>query len=134
MAALISHQRVATQEEGDALLAQYTHTCGYTRAWRHDTDPLLIWFLPDCPADAVITALKNAMPAIVRQAYFNQVVANDPTLDARRRIIAVVNEARQLATSWLNKHTNEDISLFLQSGERLHDFILQELIAQGAVQ
>lgn len=133
MAALLSHQRVASKEEVDALITQYTHTCGYVRAWADPHDPFLIWFLPQCPADAVSTALVAAMPGIVRQAYLNQVVPSDPTFDPRVQVLAVIAGARTLAITWLNKHTTEDISLFVQDGERLRDLIIAELVAQGAI-
>lgn len=117
-----------TQDDINALLAQYTHTCGYTRAWQDSVDPLWIWLLPDCPADAVIDGLKINISNYVVAAYNNQL-----SQDMYQRVVAIIEETEKDALNWLNQHTYERLVNFIGQPARLHALVVAELIAQGAI-
>lgn len=132
---IIGYQRMSDPVEWEAVQQAYTHTCGFTRAWKDPYDPLLVWLYPECPVDAVITELQMLITGFTASAVAALTNLDAPDSDKHIRILKILEDITKMAVEWLNdKNTTEEISQFLQADNRLRTIILDELIALGAVQ
>jgi len=129
MASLLSHYLATSLEDVASHLLQVTHTCGYVRGWVDPLNPLLVWFLPTCPADAAIAALKAAIPTFVS----NQLAATSTIADPYEQVQAIINFVTDNANAWINANTYDHLATFLHASQRLRPFILQEMITQGII-
>jgi hypothetical protein len=128
----IINYHLATDQSGvQAQLA--SHTCpldGYVYAWADPTNPLLVWELETCPADAVITALQ------VNIGNFVNVHVNytNTITDVHQRVLAIIDKAREDAVNWLNLYTSPEIAGFISSQTaQLQGYILDALNTQGVI-
>lgn len=129
MVAILSHYVATDANDVAAKLQALTHTCGYTRGWVDPINPLLIWFLPDCPADAAETALAAVVVSSVTTHIKAQAYIKDPF----DQIQAIINAVTGDASQWIDVNANTHLAVFLHSLPILRPFIIQELINQGLV-
>jgi hypothetical protein len=130
MAALLSHYLASSPDDAAARLTTLTHTCGYTRGWLDPLNPLLVWYLPTCPADAAIASLKATIPGFVT----NQAQAASTIGDPFEQVQAIINYVTDDASKWIDANAYTHLAAFLHAIPRLRPFILQEMITQGIVQ
>ena len=129
MAAILSHYLATSADDAAAHLLTLTHTCGYTHGWPDPLNPLLVWFLPTCPADAAIVNLKAAIPGYVT----TQLAATATISDPFEQVQAIINLVTDNAKTWIDANTSTHLAAFLHTSTRLRPFILQEMITQGIV-
>jgi len=129
MAAILSHYLASSPDDAAARLVTLTHTCGYTRGWLDPLNPLLVWFLPTCPADAAIVSLKAAIPAFVT----TRAAAEASVADPFEAVQAIINFVTDDASAWIDANASTHLAAFLHAIPRLRPFILQEMITQGII-
>ena len=130
MAAILSHYLATSPDDAAARIQQLTHTCGYVRGWLDPFNPLLVWYLPTCPADAAIASLKAAIPGYVTA----QLAATASITDPYEQVQAIINFVTDSANAWIDANASTHLAAFLHAVPRLRPFILQEMVNQGIVQ
>lgn len=127
---VLGFQRVADADAAQAVLTQYTHGCGYVRAWLDPADPLYVWLQPACPADALIALLVAAIVGMVT----NQITNSANITDPYDRIQSVITGSHTDAANWIHNNTYQHLEQFLLNDPtRLRGFILAEMQTQGII-
>jgi hypothetical protein len=89
---------------------------------------------PDCPADAVIAAVKEIITGFVTSGAQTATLATGPDVDMHLRIWALIDQIQGAVSQWLrDKNTTDDIAGFIMNENRLRNYIIDELITQGYV-
>src|SRR2546423_1292599 len=111
---------IATDEADAArILASHTHTCGYTYAWPVVSQPLSIWYLWNCPADAAIAATQSQLVGLVTARYLGTTDIPDPT----DRAEAIVNLVTSDISAWITATYYDHLAGFLQAHPNLRWWI-----------